>query len=250
MTRSTSFRFRTYDADEAAEAGRAFLGAFDALKAGLVDCHDTHHWTEATLDWFANAAPEQGVVVDASPATRLRNDRLAEQRFENALDDVAPPSPARRGACLLDLAHHRLLDYAHYREREAYWRKAYAEALQQNAVTAPEMLLGLESEAGSEGNASLNTHRVMEDASKLLPFATRIKVVVFGSNDLAERARIQELADLLAKADYSLSRAGRPPVWLWLDIPWASRWTKKHGLAGWIDTAGAGGARVEIGAGK
>ena len=223
-------KFEDYTFAETKDVGEAFLKAFLERSTQLANANVTAQWTEIILDWFAETAPDEGVVVDAKPSNRS-----GRFKFSEVLAAIAEPSKRRSGECLVDLAHHRLPSYDEYHASD-YWSRAYDKSQR------PEMLLALESECGKRGNRPGNTPEVMQDASKLVVRAARVKVVVFARNDKSERERIKELAEGLRHHDYTRSRPvndgeeGARPHWLWLDLPWGV-WGR-HKPAGWVATVG------------
>ena len=219
-------KFNNYSRQEAKDIGVAFLKTFTQHGKKLGDATSTHDWTEDILDSFAATAPASGVVVDAS--------RAKARKAEDPPPAIAP-ARVSWGEFMLDLVHHRFLAYGRVHEYGTleYWRAAYAPNRE------PEMLLALESEAGKQGNRPGNMVAVLEDASKLVSLAARLKVVVFGSNDLEERRNMQSIAKLMQAQDYTNQRSGAErPTWLWLDLPW-SVWTPARGPNGWVGTAGS-----------
>lgn len=226
--------FKSYDAREAAECGDALLSAFRS--ANVVDANDTAQWTETILDWFAETAPVDGVVVDAHASKRLR-DGAYDAAFHPGLKSVVPRGSKRRSGtkeCLVDLSHYRFRSYEQYGQSD-YWKQAFDEKQE------PEALLVLESEWGRAARppgqcSAANVSRVLEDASKLFAIAARVKVVVFASNSPDERRAILQVADRMSARDYTKSRVGTP-VWLWIDLPWCA-WTDAHGPSAWVITEG------------
>ncbi len=224
-----------YSGDAAARAGGAFLQAFWKRKSALDHAKATPEWTETVLDWFAEAAPQVDVVVDAR---RSKRGMRKMPSFPECLAEIAPRFERRIGTaeCMVDLSHHRFLTYKdpQYEKGHDFWERAYAKEAK------PEALLVLESEFGRQRNEKANSHRVLEDASKLVALAARVKVVVFGSNTRAEQQRIKGVAELMRYQDRTVTRDGDKPTWLWLDLPWCS-WDELP-PSGWVGQAGEGPA--------
>lgn len=206
-------RFDVYDRNEATTVGGAFVDALRARAALNAQSIPTHHWTEKIVDWWSWCAAERA-VVDAHPPSR----RVSDAEIHDAIRGLARRYDRRFGECLVDLAHHDFLTYDRYGERE-YWRDAYGPS------ASPEMLLALESESGKFTNRGANRHMIFEDASKLIPLASRVKVVIFASHGEADRREILRVADLMVRHDYTRTRAGALPTWLWIDVPW-SAWSE------------------------
>lgn len=217
-------RFDEYNEAEVRRIAAAFVACLDGERAHFEQHHaPTWQWTDKIVDWWSGSAPAAGVVVDAHPVSTKRGYRDA------VLDRIAPPFTARYGECMLDLTHTRFETYGADYGTIEYWRRAYA------STASPELLLALESESGKRGARGINTHDVLEDASKLLPVAARVKVMVFASHDSGERDVILEIARLMLAKDYTAR--SRPCVWAWIDLPWAS-W-RRHPPTAWVgSTAG------------
>jgi hypothetical protein len=201
-------RFDSYDRAEASTIGAAFAAALRGhaprLNAAGIP---TAHWTEKIIDWWCACASDRAVVDAHPPSPRIADDDI------DAGLRIAPRYERRFGESMVDLAHHAFLSYDHYADAD-YWHRAYEPS------AAPEMLLALESEAGKLKNRGANRRMIFEDASKLVALAARVKVVVFASHDAAERRRVHEVADRMIRHDYTRTRAGAEPTWLWIDLPW------------------------------
>lgn len=223
-------KFRQYDIKEGEAAGRAFVAALTArpdLNASDIPGPD---WTEKIIDWWS-WTKAQRAVVDAHPVRQFKGE------IDVRIRDLAKPFTERYGEVMVDLAHYDFRPYSHYREAD-YWEQAYARDV------SPELLLALESESGKLNNRVANQRMVFDDASKLVALACRVKVVIYASHGAHRRhddtrTAILKIADLMVRQDYTFSRNEKPPVWLWIDIPW-TKWTPGYGPSCRVGIAGTG----------
>ncbi|WP_164017861.1 hypothetical protein [Pyxidicoccus trucidator] len=202
---SGHFKFVRYDSAELTTAGKQLV---DAMIRGYDRSLEppTEAWTELVLDWFACAAGAfsgQPVLVDA----RAREVRADWRPFFSCLRDI--PMRTSRAEFLLDLTHSTYPDYIGRYYKDAYWDECL--------LGQREVLLGLESEWGRCGDVRNTRVKVLEEAVKLAAIRARTKVLVFGSNDTEQCARL--IADV-ALLRYQV-RDETP--WLLVDVPW--RWT-------------------------
>lgn len=194
-----SFRFRSYGRSELERAGSEFIGAFAKYLAEEVG---TQPWTEAVLDWWANAAASKR-LVDA----RVRRPSVAPLLGERQVPRVT------HGEFLFDLVHSTWQLYGNDWGTEKYWKKA----LGRRKRLRPEILLALESEWGKRKGPARNLDSVMVDAAKLLHVQARAKLVLFASVDGPNRGAILGLLRKLISADQSGAH------WLLIDMPWDAR---------------------------
>jgi hypothetical protein len=220
--------FDKYTREEASSACETFVTMLRDRSAELNKLRlPTHEWTHFILDWFSSTAPKT-VRVDA---TGYREDRHSLGRGVDEIDEIlrtmAPHPRKTTREFVFDLCHSTWIPDG----ASPYWIRALE--------TPPVMLLALESEMGKASSAPANLNAIMEDASKLLHVCARVKVVVFGSVNEANRLQILKMARKMVLADQT-SIDGQAPTWAWIDVPWA-HWTETLQPRAWVSSRGAAG---------
>lgn len=240
---SRKWVFEQYDKAEAETCAKRFCTDFRLPQQKVVA--GTAEWTEAIKDWFAGRADgNAGVVVDASAAPGLRDVSTVDDEW---LRRAAGSQRETHGEFLFDLTHWKCPPYKaagkstdkDYGSHD-WWNRALGGEPDATSSGTMELLLALESEMGKCYSAPGTIAAVMQDASKLMAAAARMKVVVFASTGAANRQEIAALAKRMVCADRS--RVSPPsgevltPVWIWLDLPW--RGDDHNAPAAWLGTAG------------
>lgn len=225
--------FNKYDLDETKRIAKDFVNFFlersDYFNEASIE---TRAWTETVLDYFAATKESKEVVVDARRSRRHINGR-GKIVIDKKLEEIAPNPRTTEGEYLFDLTHTRFEPYGdHYNGSYEYWQRSFSK--DKSPELLPELLLALESEWGKSNDANTNLRYVMEDASKLFPVAARVKTVVFGSVQKDNRKEIIDLLGKMRDCDYTKTREGKDPIWLWIDIPWP-KWEDSDGPCAWLD---------------
>lgn len=212
-----SFKMRSYEKQELFELLRDFIDKVSKLR----DLSDlpTWEWTEMVLDYFANAVPERGVIVDASHKGCSEGKGRGPRVLNERLRAVAGEARRTYGECLFDLTHWSLPSYEGKPYGTSEW---WDDALTQESP--PKMLLALESEMGKRNSSPATYRMIMDDASKLLAASCRFKVVVFASSVQDDQERIFKTAERMAKHDrtaqFNEEDTAISPLWAWIDLPW------------------------------
>lgn len=186
-----------YDSAELRDTAPRFVEALDSLRAAAVWTADVAVWEELVLDWWAHEAHADARVE--GPLTR-------PVLSEPVRQDLAWPPPrqvSRVGP--VSLVHRRGLPADSHPYSYVHWQQAVAnERL--------EILLAAQVELGCGGRPASRFGRVMLAAMDLASLQARAKLLVFSTQDMAERRRLTDQLAALRLATWE----SRP--WLLVDL--------------------------------